>query len=134
MIDYTEPREVIESAIEENFTEIPIVFENTANKSENDPHLEIEMYDLDSEFMDMEMKVSLITGIMVIGIFSEYGSGTKVPRGHATSLASIVSGISGMNIESCEFAAVGQVEGFNLYRHNLTMKFKYFYGQDDING
>jgi len=130
MIDYTAVREEIESYIQDNFTTVPVVFENTDLKSKDTTHITVYDEDVTSDNLGMGEPGSLITGLIVISVFTKMGIGTELGRTIASELATLIEAYTGsIDFQSIILTSPGVGEGSYFYRHNLNIPYQYIYGQ-----
>lgn len=134
MIDYTYVRRTIENYLGDNFTTLPIVFENTTLEEEDAEHITLIDTDVASESMGMGDPAKLINGLVTIMIYTQIGSGTDTARAVASEILEMLNDI-GEPIAFTEslFNSIGLVEDQSLYQHNLSIPYSYIYGQDDSN-
>ena len=131
MKDFTKVREAIEGLISSANLGVPVVFENTKNRSLNEPHIEVFEASGSSASAGMGETVYLVSGLITVSIFTENGAGTNAARLLASSISDLFENnpIEGMAFNEPELFSVGETTGSNLYQHNLLIKHSYFYGQ-----
>ena len=138
MNDYTKFREYIEGFLSANFSTVPIVYENAHLEYMYEEHIELTDQGVESN-LQLEMGLSspsLIEGILIVQIFTTANTGTVKARAIATELTTLLTqtfASDSVHFENPILTAVGlvNVEDVNLYQHNLSFPYKYFYAQID---
>ena len=129
MIDYTTIRSVTEKYIDDNFSTVPVVFENVKTDNSDVEHIETVDHQTDSQPLEIGSTTLLITGILVIQIFTDVGIGTNRAKVIATELEDLLVGsTSGITFMEPELVSVGEVKGKHLYQHNLSISYTCVYG------
>ena len=132
MKDYTKARKEMEQLIEQNFTALPIVFENSRKKPINTPHITLTEIGIESTPMGMSEDMNRVDSILTVEIYTERGSGTQVASDAASKLAEVFEQYEGyLSFAEPILESVGPKEDTALYQHNLSIQYAYIYGQDD---
>lgn len=133
MIDYTSVRRSLETHIADNFSEVPVQYENRRIDRAKEF---IALFDQEADSLVSEIAggVSMVTGIVIIQIFTELGTGTERSREIASILANITNGLQTdvLSFQSAVLSSIGQVDGIDYYQQNLTIPYTYAYAGNEI--
>lgn len=133
MKDYTTVRQVVEQTIDEQYSVLPIVFENVKLGSDNAEHITIvDEGEIVVTQLEMGSDIKKAESELVIGIFTALGTGTEKAKQVARDLDNIFNrDINGIYFKERQLMTVGEREGSPFYQHNLIVPYVHFYGQDD---
>jgi len=128
MIDYSEVRRIIEVYIDENFDTVPVQFENIIIDVDG-AYISLTDIQANAQPPAMGSKTSLITGIIVIQIYTVYGTGTVYSRNIASELANLLLGnnVEGVKFKAPTLTSIGKVDQADYYQQNFSIEYEFIY-------
>ncbi len=131
LIDFTTLRQVTESYIDANFSTVPVRFENVGTLETVKEFISLRDQTSQSEVGALGETASIVSGLLIIDIFTERTIGTQRSRLIASELATLLSNqtISFINYEVAELRTVGEIERY--FQQVLQIPYKYIYGAEE---
>lgn len=132
MIDYVFIRELIETFLEENFTTVPIQFENLTI-DDVEEYISVEDTNDDSEQLGSGIEAYRVYGAITIKIYTPLNTGTERSKQLATELTTLLTKkeVSTFTFSVPILSSFGQVKDSSHYQQNLTIPYTYIYGQNE---
>ncbi len=135
MIDFTTIRRTIETELNDNFSTVPIMFENVGmpDQTDQDEFIAVEDQASFSEGTGLGDTVTHLGGVILIKIYTTRGEGTQRSRVIATELATLLADqqLTDISLQEASLHTAGDVDGSEYFLQVLQIPYSLLYGQNE---